>query len=152
MGERKISMNKEKKYVYTITYDNEEPYDGNLSYQWSVAFTSVEVAEEYLYEKGYTRKHTPTPKFMGSETYYTQPLHTREELNELLKLKDKDGENMYYFYDFSREVNYNNETGEWEFLGYRLSGVCTIKALLLLESINELGRVKKPYWVTTQLL
>lgn len=141
MGERKISMSKEKKYVYTITYDNEEPYDDNHSYQWSVAFTSVEAAEECLYKEGYTRKDTPTPKFGESITYYTQPLHTREELNELLKLKDEDGENMYYFHDFSIERYYNKETDELELLGYRLYGYCTIKALPLLESINELGEI-----------
>ena len=134
-------MNREKKYVYTITYDNEEPYEDNHSYPWSVAFTSVEAAEECLYEKGYTRKHTPIHKFMESETYYTQPLHTQEEVNELLKLKDKDGEKMYYFHDFTTERYYNKETDELELLGYRLSGVCTIKALPLLESINELGEM-----------
>lgn len=145
-------MNKEKKYVYIITYDNEEPYDDNHSYTWNVAFTSVEAAEECLYEEGYTRKYTPTPKFMESETYYTQPLHTQEELNELLKLKYEDGESMYYDHDFTRESYYNKETAESEFLGYRLSGLCTIKAVPLLEPINEFGRAKKPYWVTTQLL
>ena len=139
MGERKNSMNKEKKYVYTVTYDNEEPYDGNDSYSWGRAFTSVEAAEECLYEKGYTRKYTPTLKFRGSKTYYTQPLHTQKELGKLLKRKDKDGKKMYYDYEFSGEEKYNIETDEWEFLGYRLSGSCTIKAVPLLESINELG-------------
>jgi len=132
-------MSKEKKYVYTITYDNEEPYEDNHSYLWSVAFTSVEAAEECLYKEGYTRKDTPTPIFGESITYYTQPLHTREELNELLKLKDEDGEKMYYFHDFTTERYYNKETDELEPLGYRLYGYCTIKALPLLESINEVN-------------
>ena len=126
-------------YVYLIIYDNEEMYEDADIYPWSVAFTSVEAAEECLYEKGYTRKDTPTPKFRGDKTYYTRPLHTQEEVDELLKLKDKDGWEMYCDYDFSGEEKYNNETGEWEFLGYRLSGFCTIKAVPLLESINELG-------------
>ena len=134
-------MSKEKKYVYTITYDDEEPYDYNHSYLWSVAFTSIEAAEECLYREGYTRKDTPTPKFGESITYYTQPFHTREEVNELLKLKDKDGEKMYYFHDFTMERYYNKETDESELLGYRLYGYCTIKALPLLESINELGEI-----------
>lgn len=134
-------MSKEKKYVYTITYDDEELYDYNHSYLWSVAFTSLEAAEECLYKEGYTRKDTPTPKFGESITYYTQPLHTREELNELLKLKDEDGDKMYYFHDFSTERYYNKETDESELLGYRLYGYCTIKALPLLESINELGEI-----------
>ncbi len=141
MGERRISVSKEKKYVYTITYDDEELYDYNHSYLWSVAFTSLEAAEECLYREGYTRKDTPTPKFGESITYYTQPLHTREELNELLKLKDEDGEKMYYFHDFTTERDYNKETDELEPLGYRLYGYCTIKALPLLESINELGEI-----------
>ena len=134
-------MSKEKKYVYTITYDDEELYDYNHSYLWSVAFTSLEAAEECLYKEGYTRKDTPTPKFGESITYYTQPLHTREELNELLKLKDEDGEKMYYFHDFTTERYYNKVTDELELLGYRLYGYCTIKALPLLESINELGEI-----------
>ena len=128
--------------VYLIIYDNEEMYEDADIYPWNVAFTSVEAAEECLYEKGYTRKYTPTPKFRGSKTYYTQPLHTQKEVGKLLKRKDKDGEEMYYDYDFSGEEKYNNETGEWEFLGYRLSGSCTIKAVPLLESINELGEMK----------
>lgn len=134
-------MSKEKKYVYTITYDDEELYDYNHSYLWSVAFTSLEAAEECLYKEGYTRKDTPTPKFGESITYYTQPLHTREEVNELLKLKDEDGEKMYYFHDFTMERYYNKETDEPELLGYRLLGYCTIKALPLLESIDELGEI-----------
>ena len=70
-----------------------------------------------------------------------------EKLQEILEkherwlVNDKDGEEMYYNYDFSGEEKYNNETGEWELLGYRLSGVCTIKAVPLLESINELGEM-----------
>lgn len=141
MGERRISMSKEKKYVYTITYDNEQPYDDNHSYLWSVAFTSVEAAEECIYAKGYTRKDTHTPIFGESRAYYTQPLHTQKELNKLLKLKDKDGEKMYYFHDFTAERYYNKETDELELLGYRLSGYYTIKAMPLLESINELGEM-----------
>lgn len=123
-------------YVYLIIYDNEEMYEDADIYPWNVAFTSVEAAEECLYEEGYTRKYTPTPKFRGSKTYYTRPLHTQEEVDELLKLKDKDGWEMYCDYDFSGDEKYNNETGEWEFLGYRLSGLCTIKAVPLLEYIN----------------
>lgn len=126
-------------YAYLIMYDNEEMYEDADIYPWSVAFTSVEAAEECLYEKGYTRKDTPTPKFRGDKTCYTRPLHTQEEVDELLKLKDKDGWEMYCDYDFSGEEKYNNETGEWEFLGYRLFGSCTIKAVPLLESINEMG-------------
>ena len=126
-------------YAYLIIYDNEEMYEDADIYPWNVAFTSVEAAEECLYEEGYTRKDTPTPKFRGSKTYYTQPLYTQKELGKLLKRKDKDGEKMYYDYEFSGEEKYNIETGEREFLGYRLSGLCTIKAVPLLESINELG-------------
>ena len=128
-------------YAYLIIYDNEEMYEDADNYPWSVAFTSVEAAEECLYKEGYTRKYTPTPKFGESITYYTQPLHTRKEVNELLKLKDKDGEEMYYFHDFTMERDYNKETDELELLGYRLFGYCTIKALPLLESINELGEI-----------
>ena len=58
-----------------------------------------------------------------------------------LKLKDKDGERMYYFHDFTMERHYNKETDELELLGYRLFGYCTIKAVPLLETINELGEI-----------
>ena len=124
-------MNKEKKYVYTITYDNEEPYDDNHSYSWDRAFSSLELAEEALAKAGFSRKDIIEFGFQEDLVLYTRPVLTKEEMEEHIQLRDEFGEPIYYEWQFEQEWKYNKELGKSEFLGFRLLGFCEVEEKLL---------------------
>ena len=130
-------MSKEKKYVYTVTYDNEEPYDDNHSYSWGSAFTSVEAAEKALAKAGFSRKDIIEFGFQEDLVLYTKPVCTKEEMEKLIQLRGELGEPIYYEWQFKQEWKYNKETGKSEFLGFRLLGFCEIEAKLLDDGIEE---------------
>lgn len=135
--EREVSISKEKRYVYTVTYDNEEPYDDNRSYSWGRAFSSLELAEEALAKAGYSRKDIIEFGFPEHLVRYTRPLLTKEEMEELIQLRDEFGEPIYYEWQFEQERKYNKELGKSEFLGFRLLGFCEIEEKLLDISVVE---------------
>ena len=130
-------MNKEKKYVYTVTYNNEEPYGDNYSYSWGRAFTSVEAAEKALAKAGFSRKDIIEFGFQEDLVLYTKSVCTQEEVEVLIQLRDELGEPIYYEWQFEQEWKYNNELGKSEFLGFRILGFCVIEAKLLDDDIEE---------------